>query len=215
MSEKKIRRNVIKVAMLGDSQVGKTAICNSFMNLEFQDSSLSTIGMEKLESQVKLKNGEEIKLIIWDTAGQERFHSIALKTIRTVQGVVVVFDLTKRKTYESVVTWLTEIKENVSNATVVLFGNKCDIEESNWEVTREEVEKFAEEKGLPYFETSAKLNKGIKEGFDNIVNTAYEKFEGTSNAGIEIQKEDIQQEPKKSGCCEGKKKEKKDKKETK
>ena len=215
MSEKKIRRNVIKVAMLGDSQVGKTAICNSFMNLEFQDSSLSTIGMEKLESQVKLKNGEEIKLIIWDTAGQERFHSITLKTIRTVQGVVVVFDLTKRKTYESVVTWLTEIKENVSNATVVLFGNKCDIEESNWEVTREEVEKFAEEKGLPYFETSAKLNKGIKEGFDNIVNTAYEKFEGTSNAGIEIQKEDMQQEPKKSGCWEGKKKEKKDKKETK
>lgn len=215
MSEKKIRRNAIKVAMLGDSQVGKTAICNSFMNLEFQDSSLSTIGMEKLESQVKLKNGEEIKLIIWDTAGQERFHSIALKTIRTVQGVVVVFDLTKKKTFENVVIWLTDIKENVSNATIVLFGNKCDIDESTWEVTREEAAKFAEEKGLPYFETSAKLRKGIKEGFDNIVNTAYEKFEGNTNVGIEIQKEDIKEEPKKSGCCEGKKKEKKDKKETK
>ena len=61
MSEEKIKRNAIKIAMLGDSMVGKTAICNTFMNIEFNDSNLSTIGVEKLESQLTLKNGEEIK----------------------------------------------------------------------------------------------------------------------------------------------------------
>ena len=73
MSESKIKRKAIKIAMLGDSQVGKTAICNSFMNIDFSDTNLSTIGTEKLECQMKIKNGEEIKVIIWDTAGQERF----------------------------------------------------------------------------------------------------------------------------------------------
>ena len=201
MSEKKIKRNVIKVAMLGDSEVGKTSICNNLMNLEFNDNALSTIGTEKLETQVKLKNGEEKKLVIWDTAGQERFHSIALKTIRTVQGIVVVFSFNCRKSFENVVVWLNQIKDNTNNATIALFGNKCDFDENSWEVTRDEAIKFAKEKGLPFFETSAKIGKGIKEGFDYIVNTAYEKVEG--NAGIEITKENHQEVHKKSKCFGG------------
>ena len=111
MSEKKINRNVIKIAMLGDSKVGKTAICNCFMNIEFNYNTLSTIGQEKLETQIQLKNGEEIKLIILDTADQERFHSIALNTIKTVQDVTVFFDFTSKKFFDHLNLWLNEIKE--------------------------------------------------------------------------------------------------------
>ena len=207
MNEKKIKRNVIKIGMLGDSRVGKTAICNTFMNIEFSDNALSTIGMEKLESQIKLKNGEVIKLVLWDTAGQERFHSLALKTIRTVQGVVVVFDFTCKRSFENVTKWLGEVKENINNACIILFGNKCDIEEEKWEVTRDEAIKFAKEHNLPFFETSAKLNKGIKEGFDNIANSAYEKFEGTT--GLQLNKN--KKENNNSRCCGGGKDEKKKK----
>lgn len=198
MTENKIKRNVIKIGMLGDSKVGKTAICNTFMNIEFEDNNLSTIGMEKLESQIKLKNGEEIKLVIWDTAGQERFHSIALKTIRTVQGVVVVFDFTCKKSFENVTKWLEEIKENLNNACIILFGNKCDKDQNLWEVSLEEAKSFAEEKNLPFFETSAKLNKGIKEGFESIANIAYEKYEGS--IGIELKKNN--KKPNRR-CCGG------------
>ena len=205
MNEKKIKRNVIKIGMLGDSKVGKTAICNTFMNIEFTDNALSTIGMEKLESQIKLKNGEYIKLVLWDTAGQERFHSLALKTIRTVQGVCVVFDFTCRKSFENVTRWLTEIRENLNNACIILFGNKCDIEEEKWEVTREEAIKLAKDNNLPFFETSAKLNKGIKEGFDNIANSAYEKFEGSF--GVQLNKN--KKEDNSSKCCGGKEEKKK------
>ena len=200
MAEKKIKRNAIKIAMLGDSMVGKTAICNTFMNIEFNDNNLSTIGMEKLESQMTLNNGEEIKLIIWDTAGQERFRSIALKSIKTAQGVVIVFDLTQKKTFLNVVNWLKEISENLNNVCIVLFGNKCDIDEEKWEVSKDEVMKFVEKNNLTYSETSAKENINIKEGFENVVNAAYEKCEGV-HSGIQLDKNT--ETKKKSKCCGG------------
>ena len=201
MAEAKIKRNAIKIAMLGDSQVGKTAICQTYMNIEFCENNLSTIGIEKLETQIKLRNGEEIKLILWDTAGQERFHSIALNSIRTAQGVAVVFDFTKRITFENITKWLDEIKDNFNNACVVLFGNKCDIPENEWTVTREEAKKFAEEKKIPFFETSAKENINIKEGFEEVVNAAYERFEGTLDEGIKLEKGP--EKPQKKKCCGG------------
>ena len=202
MSEGKIKRNAIKIAMLGDSMVGKTAICNTFMNIEFNDNNLSTIGLEKLESQITLKNGEEIKLIIWDTAGQERFRSIALKSIKTAQGVVIVFDLTKKTTFDNVVNWLKQINDNLSsNVSLVLFGNKCDIEEEKWEISKDEILKFAKIKNLPYFETSAKTNINIKEGFESVVNAAYEKLEGNkNNNNIQIDSKNTKKEKKKGWC---------------
>ena len=204
MSQEKIKRNAIKIAMLGDSMVGKTAICNTFMNIEFDDSNLSTIGVEKLESQLTLKNGEEIKLIIWDTAGQERFRSVALKSIKTAQGVVIVFDLTKKNTFNNVVSWLKQVNDNLnSNVSLVLFGNKCDIEEDKWEVNKDEVLKFAKTKNLPYFQTSAKKNINIKEGFENVANAAYEKLEGNKNNDVKKIQLDSKQNKTDSGCCGG------------
>ena len=200
MKGNKIKRNAIKIAMLGDSKVGKTAICQTFMNIEFNENNLSTIGMEKLETQMKLKNGEEIKLIIWDTAGQERFHSIAINVLKSTQGVAVVFDFSNRESFENVVKWLSEIKDNLNNnVSIVLFGNKCDKNKEEWTVTLEEAQKFAKDRKLPFFKTSAKENIGIKEGFENVVNTAYEKFEGSK--GIELKK-DVGKN-KKSKCCGG------------
>ena len=142
MSDKKIDYTVLKVGLLGDSMVGKTAICNSFMGLEFNQDQLSTIGIEKLEKKITLKNGKEIKLILWDTAGQERFRAAALKAVRSAQGVVLVFDVTKKVTFENISDWMTQIKDNFKNPSVVLFGNKTDIEEEKWEVQKDEINEF-------------------------------------------------------------------------
>ena len=81
MEEPQIKRTCIKLAMLGDSKVGKTSICNSYLNIEFSNEYLSTIGQHKYESLMKMRNGEQIKLIIYDTAGTKRYQSICLKTI--------------------------------------------------------------------------------------------------------------------------------------
>ena len=190
-----IERKVIKLAMLGDSSVGKTSICYVFINLEFEDKLLSTIGQDKLECVMKMEDGKNMKIIIWDTAGQERFHSIALKACRKAQGIIVVFDVTNEESFKNVVNWLKEIKDNFNSPSIVLFGNKCDL--PGRKVSKEEAEDFAKQNNIPYFETSAKKKININEGFGMIANDAYKKYLNTKPA-ITLNKN---QEGKKKGCC--------------
>jgi small GTP-binding protein len=207
MSNNKINLSAIRIGLLGDSTVGKTAICNSFMNIEFSADMLSTIGQEKLETKFKLKNGKEIKLTIWDTAGQERFKSTAFKVLKAAQGVIIVFDVTKRETFEHVNLWLEKIKDELSEPNLTLFGNKVDLD--NRQVTKEEAENYAKKLNMAYFETSAKLAQGINEGFDFIINDTYKKVEGKVQKNIVIGDDDEYEEV--TGCF-GKKKRVKKKK---
>ena len=180
--------------MLGDSLVGKTSIVNTFLNIEFTENNLMTIGTDKMESYMKMNDGNELKVIIWDTAGQERFHSIAKNTIKNAQGIIVSFDMTQRKSFENVNVWLNEIRENSVSIPIVLFGNKCDLKEKRT-VTKEEAEKLAETNHLAYFETSAKLDINIKEGFKKICEDAYAKSGGESGMHLKNKKKS------KKGCC--------------
>jgi len=109
--------------------------------LDFEENTLSTVGSNKSETKYKLEDGKEIKLFLFDTAGQERFRSIALKSVKNSQGVMLVFDVTNKKSFESLVKWLEDIKEEDNNFSMILFGNKCDL--PNREVSEEEAENFA------------------------------------------------------------------------
>jgi len=195
MAEENIKRKVIRISMLGDSTVGKTSIINAFLNIEFSNTLLSNIGVEKTETKMIMKDGNEMKIIIWDTAGQERFHSIATGTIKNSQGIVVSFDLTNRKTFENVVKWLEDIRDNNNKIPIILFGNKCDLVEKR-EVEDEEAQEFAKNNNLEYFETSAKENINIKEGFIKIAEEAYEKSGGA--IGMDLKKNRKKKDKK---CC--------------
>ena len=162
-----IKRKAIKISLLGDQNVGKTCICGAFLGLDFIGDTLSTIGKDKMEAVMKMEDGQEMKLVIWDTAGQERFQSIALSSIKNSQGVIVVFDVTSQKSFNNVLRWLEQINEKTNNVVIVLFGNKCDMEER--EVSREDAEKLAKEHNLSYFETSAKTKMNIYEGFQKLL----------------------------------------------
>ena len=146
------------------------------MGIEFREDTLSTIGTDKYETRSTLKNGEEIKLVLWDTSGQERFRSVALKTIRSAQGVVLVLDLTSRTSFENINVWLKQIEDNLNNPCIVLFGNKNDNSKQKWKVTIEEAEEFAKNINLKFFETSAKTKFGINEGLSYIANETYDKI---------------------------------------
>ena len=183
MSEKKLKRKVIRITMLGDSAVGKTSLISKFLNQNFDENYLTTIGKDRLEKKVVMEDGNEIKLIIWDTAGQERFHSIATSTIKGSHGIILTFDLTKKSSFKSLESWLNDIKENSNEVPVVIFGNKCDLFE-NYEVENEEAKKFAEGHNLQYFETSAKLNVNVQEGFNAIAKIAYEKYSGNNSLDL-------------------------------
>ena len=202
MSEDNIEITALKIGLLGDSAVGKTAICQTFLGIEFKDDSISTIGTEKMEKKVTLSNQKEIKLILWDTAGEERFRAAALKAIRTVQGIALVFDVTSKKSFENINMWLDEIKDNFREPSLVLFGNKIDMDQDKWEVTQEEIDNLIKQKNLTYYATSAKTKHGINESFTYLANITYEKVVSKTNKdqknNIDLNKK---VDGKKKKCC--------------
>ena len=171
--DEKIKRKVIRVSMLGDSAVGKTSIINSFLGEQFSDVYLTTIGKDKLKKEMIMKDGQAIRIIIWDTAGQERFHSLATNTIKGAHGIGLTFDLTRKSTFDNLQLWLKDIKEINDLIPIVLFGNKCDLIEKR-EVTDDDVKTFLNENKFQYFETSAKMNINIEQGFNTLAEMSYE-----------------------------------------
>ena len=164
----------IKLGLLGDSSVGKTCVCLSYLDIEIPKDLLATIGSDKYETKFMLENGKEIKLVFVDTAGQERFRSQDFFAVRGALGIILVFDFTIRSTFEHLEIWLREIRDNFNDDTVVvLFGNKIDIEKEKWQVTSEEAKEYAKKNNLALFETSAMTKKGINEGINYIANKAY------------------------------------------
>mgnify|MGYP002622869341 CR=1 FL=1 len=101
-------------------------------------------------------NGKKVKLQIWDTAGQERFKNITASYYRGGNGVLVVYDITDRDSFENLNSWLIEIEKNANkNVYKLLIGNKCDLEDKR-KVTYQEGKDFATSNGMQFIETSAK-----------------------------------------------------------
>ena len=198
MSEDDIDITSIKLGILGDGRVGKSAICNTFVGVEFAEETISTIGSAKFDKKLKLSNNKEIKLVLWDTAGQERFRSAAFKTIRSVQGIALVFAVNDKKSLDNINSWLDEIRDNMDNPSIVLLGNKIDLEKEKWEVTEDDINKIREEKKLTYYATSAKTNIGITEAFNYLANVVYKKAEEKKKNNIVIGKKKPE---KKKKCC--------------
>lgn len=158
-----------KVVIVGDTFTGKTSIINRacFDTAPLEDEQ-TTIGAKTTEYTSKLENG--CTLCIWDTAGQERYRSIVPMYFRDARLIIIVFDITKRQTFEDLPFWLSSIKDSVGQKVPILFiGNKLDlIDERN--VSQMEARKWSENltghKIVAYMETSAKTGEGISEVFE-------------------------------------------------
>ena len=191
----------LSIGLLGDSTVGKTAIVQSIMNIEFSKDMLVTIGSEKLERRFKLKNNKEIKLVFWDNSGNERFRAIGLKSMKFAQGIMLIFDLTQKRSFDDLNIWLDLIKDNLNYPLIILIGNKADEDKYRWEVTSEEASKFAEKYHFAYFETSAKTRQGINEGLSYLVNAIYDKIMGIDEKDKVMDINDIKKSNKNSNCA--------------
>ena len=191
-----MKRTAISIVILGEKAVGKTMICSRFLGLEFRNEHLTTVGIEKMSKTIKIDTGEEIKLKLWDTAGQERFRSISLKNVHYSQAAVVVFDLTDKESFEKVTDWLKDIRDNEPSLPISLFGNKSDLKEKRV-VDQNDIDTLCENEALEYFETSAKDNKGITEGFAKVASLGYKTFGDTAGRGHKINVK----KNKKKKCC--------------
>ena len=107
-----------------------------------------------------------MKLQIWDTAGQERFKNITASYYRGGNGVLVVYDITDRDSFDNLNSWLIEIEKNANkNVYKLLIGNKCDLEDKR-KVTYQEGKDFATSNGMQFIETSAKTDTKVKDAFE-------------------------------------------------
>jgi len=155
--------------------VGKSCLLLQFTDKRFQPVHDLTIGVE-FGARTVTVDGRDVKLQIWDTAGQESFRSITRSYYRGAAGALLVYDVTRRDTFEHVGRWLEEARQNAqSNMVVMLIGNKNDLEHRR-AVTTEEGKAFAEENGLIFAETSAKTADGVEGAFVDTAEKIYENI---------------------------------------
>jgi len=186
-----------KFIIIGSSGVGKTAIMKRLVDNTYSTDSQSTIGVEFDSTSIEV-DGQSIKLQIWDTAGQERFRSIAKAYFRNAVGVILVFDITERKTFDDVNVWLNDVHSLCdANAVVMLVGNKSDMKATRI-VSMSEAENFASHHQISYLETSARLGDNIKDAFIRVATAIYRKDKkGPQNSPGAMQATGNTQK----GCC--------------
>ena len=159
---------IFKLVLIGDSGVGKTNILSRYINNEFSLATQPTVGVE-YGSKIIKKDDKSIKLQIWDTAGQERYKSITNAYYKGSKGALVVYDISRKTTFENVDKWIGELKNNASeDVHIMLVGNKSDLEDKR-EVKTEEVAKKADQYKIAFCETSALKGNNIENAFERLV----------------------------------------------
>lgn len=207
---------LFKIVLTGDSSVGKSNLLSRYTRNEFNLDSRSTIGVEFAARSIQIE-GMTIKAQIWDTAGQERFQAITNAYYRNAVGALVVYDITKHKTFESLDRWLKELKDHADqNVMVIIVGNKSDLRHLRT-VSTEESKMFSEKHECSFIETSALDASNVEAAFEQILTEIYQTMSKRTALGqgasdgpgtaisttdrINIEKPLAPQNPKKKDCC--------------
>ncbi|XP_074574900.1 ras-related protein Rab2BV-like [Curcuma longa] len=163
---------LFKIVLIGDSGVGKSNILSRFTRNEFALDSKSTIGVEFATKTLQIE-GRTVKAQIWDTAGQERYRAITSAYYRGAVGALLVYDITKKQTFDNVQRWLRELRDHAdSNIVVMMAGNKSDLTHLR-AVSESEGQEFAEKEGLSFLETSALGSQNIEKAFQVVLTEIY------------------------------------------
>ena len=157
--------------------VGKSSLMSQYIKKEFPESPLPTIAIEFATKIIKIKEGGYVKAQIWDTAGQEKYKSITSHHYRKAVGALLVYDVTRKLTFENCIKWYNELKIYTEKECVIcIVGNKCDLLEGNpkrREVSTEEGKAFAKKNKTLFFETSARNNSNVVECFEELLQQIY------------------------------------------
>ncbi|KAG0266309.1 hypothetical protein BG011_002717 [Mortierella polycephala] len=161
----------LKLLLIGSSGTGKSSLLMRFVDGVFlaPDEISATIGVD-FKVKVIDVDGKKYKLTIWDTAGQERFRTLTSSYYRGAQGVILVYDVSNRDSFNDLQTWFNELDTYCSSKEVVrmIVGNKVD-KESSREVSKQEGQDLARKLQTLFVECSAKTKLGVQQAFDELV----------------------------------------------
>ena len=154
--------------VIGTLSVGKTSILSRFTKNSFNMDYITTVGIDYVTKDIKINN-KIIHVKIWDTSGQERFKSITKNYFRNVEGIIIVYAVDMRESFDQLKDWINSIEANIdlksNNIPIIIIGNKIDKEEER-DVNEDEAKNFAKNYNYPYFEVSAKTGKGIDDSIN-------------------------------------------------
>ncbi|GIX98884.1 ras-related protein Rab-39B [Caerostris darwini] len=161
-----------------DSTVGKSALLRAFTEGKFSEVCDPTVGVDFFARLIEVKDGVRVKLQLWDTAGQERFRTITWSYYRNSVGALLLYDITRRSSFEHLVEWLFEARRHIEPGRAVFEVVACKVDlESSRVVSTEEGKAFAESYGLSFIETSAKTGFNLENTFVNISQQIYDKIQ--------------------------------------
>ena len=172
-----------KIMVLGESKVDKTQLIKRYTKDQFGGVYLTTVGMDFQDKIIEIED-KKVRLQIWDTAGQERFRNVTKSYFQSSQGLVLVYDITDRESFEKLNFWVDNIKNNApENAKFILVGNKCDLANER-KVSYEEGENYAKNLNIKFFEASARDGTNVNELFFYLANEIYQdnKLKGNNNS---------------------------------
>ncbi|KAI8007535.1 Ras-related protein Rab2BV [Camellia lanceoleosa] len=166
---------LFKIVLIGDSGVGKSNILSRFTRNEFNLESKSTIGVEFARRTLQVE-GKTMKAQVWDTAGQERYQAITSAYYRGAVGALLVYNITKRQTFENVQRWLCKLRDHAdSNIVIMMARNKSDLDHLR-AVLEQDAHLLAKKEGLLFLETSALEALIIEKAFQTILLDIYQKI---------------------------------------
>ncbi|KAJ3448747.1 ras and ef-hand domain-containing protein [Anaeramoeba flamelloides] len=197
---------LVKLLMVGDSACGKTSILLRFSEDKYNKNMPSTIGVDFREKTKTISNNKKVKFSVWDTAGQERFRTLTSSYYRGAQGIILVYDVTRRETFENLEDWINEIDMySSSDVKIMLIGNKIDLKEEE-DITKEEGLEFARKHQMMFIQTSAKTKEGIIQAFDELAMQTIDSLSTSSsgkgvNYSINLTEQDEDNENEEGGWC--------------
>ncbi|KAJ1448352.1 putative Rab18 family GTPase [Pelagophyceae sp. CCMP2097] len=161
--------HLLKILLIGDAGVGKSSILLRFTDDTFDQNLGSTIGVDFKVKLVQTDDGKRVKMTLWDTAGQERFRTLTSSYYRGAHGIIFVYDVTRRDTFENLQQWLQEVEVYTpgggADVVKLLVGNKVDCDRV---VPKADGEAWARRKGMLFLEASAKTAFGVEQAFDEV-----------------------------------------------
>lgn len=177
----------------------------SFISQPIRNRHDPTVGVE-FGAKIIEVNGERVKLQIWDTAGSEQYRSITRSYYRAAAAALLVYDTTRKESFDHLAEWLEEARINGNpSITVIVVGNKIDLHTQR-EISTEVGKKWAADNSLLFIETSAKNNQGVSEAFtfsckdilDRIATGSIDLQNQTSGITVKPKVNEIKKEKK---CC--------------
>ena len=195
----------MKFLLIREQAVGKSSLINQYIEGKFEENLLCAAGLDLKKKIIKI-NDKSVKLMIYDSAGHERFRTLSKNQINSSKGILIVYDVTEKESFEALNFWMKSFKENANkDAICLIIGNKIDLKEKRI-IEYNEGKNFAEKYGVKFIETSAKSAEGVNEAFYSVAKEIYDNEKNLTMNDILIEnkydrKKKDNKEKKSCICC--------------